>query len=92
MLANIETTGFFILKPVLKQAGELKRVWVDGAGSLALNVGRLGGFRAQVAPDGVAGDAEPLDDLPQRDLVTKVGHPLALDSQECERNTRGFPR
>jgi hypothetical protein len=41
-------------------------------GGLALRIGGLGDFRAQVAPDGVAGDAEPLGDFPERDLVTKV--------------------
>ena len=56
----------------LEPAGELMSVWVDGARSLALRIGRLGGFRAQVAPDGVAGDAEPLGNFPQRDLVAEV--------------------
>ena len=48
----------------LEPTSELMGVWVDGAGGLALRIGRLGGFRAQVAPDSVAGDAEPLGDLP----------------------------
>jgi hypothetical protein len=48
----------------LEPARELKGVWADGAGPLALRVGRLSGFRAQVAPDCVAGDAESLGNFP----------------------------
>ena len=56
----------------LEPTGELVGVWVDGPGGLALRIGRLGAFRAQVAPVGVAGDAEPLGNFPQRDLVAEV--------------------
>ena len=63
-------TGFGRLG--LEPTGELMGVWVGAAGGLALRIGRLGGFRAQVAPDGVAGDAEPLGNFPQRDLVAEV--------------------
>ena len=56
----------------LEPGSKLKSVWVDGAGGLAFRIGRLCNFRAQVAPNGVAGDAQPLGDLPQRDLVTQV--------------------
>jgi hypothetical protein len=56
----------------LEPAGELMGVWVDGACGLALRIGRLGDFRAKVAPDGVSGNAEPLGDFPQWDLVAKM--------------------
>ena len=56
----------------LEPTGKLMGVRVDGASGLAFRVGWLGGFRAQIAPDGVAGDAEPLGNFPQRDLVAEV--------------------
>ena len=59
----------------LEPAGKLVGVWADGAGSLAFRIGWLGGFRAQVAPYGVAGDAEPLGNFPQRYLVAKMPAP-----------------
>jgi len=59
----------------LEPAGKLMGVWVDGAGGLAFRIGRLGGFRTQVTPDGVAADAEPLGNFPQRYLVAKMPAP-----------------
>ena len=47
----------------------MERVFVDGAGGVPLSVGWLYGSGAQVAPDGVSGDAQSLGDLSQWDLV-----------------------
>jgi len=50
----------------------LERVFVDGADGSPLSVGWLYGSGAQVAPDGVSGNAQSPGDLSQWDLVANV--------------------
>jgi hypothetical protein len=47
----------------------LESVLVDGALGAPLGVGRLYGFQAQIAPDGVSRDAQKPGDLAQSGLV-----------------------
>ena len=70
----------FQLAPLLARLGrlgleerrKLERVFVDGAGGAPLSVGWLYGFRAQVASDGVSGDAQPPGYLSQWNLLANV--------------------
>ena len=56
----------------LEERRKLERVFVDGAGGAPLSVSWLYGFRAQVAPDGISGDAQPPGYLSQWDMLANV--------------------
>ena len=56
----------------LEERRKLERVFVDGAGGAPLSVGWLYDFRAQVASDGVSGDAQPSGYLSQWDVLANV--------------------